>query len=67
MSLFTPIVQRVLGWNLNALIMRSQISPYPMRMWGLPPISQIVRGVLIWNGLKPHTHDGFQNLEKNFF
>jgi hypothetical protein len=66
MSLFTPIVQRVLGWNLNASIMRSQISLYPMRMWGLPLTSQIVRGVLIWNGLNPHTYNGFCSLEKNF-
>jgi len=33
---------------------------------GITPISQIVWGVLIWNGLKQHTHGGVHYLEKNF-
>jgi hypothetical protein len=33
---------------------------------GNTPTSQIVWGVLIWNGLKRHTHNGFPSFEKNF-
>jgi len=32
----------------------------------MTPTSQIVWGVLVWNGLKPHTHKGFYDWEKNF-
>jgi hypothetical protein len=34
--------------------------------WGDTPTSQIVWGVLVWNGLNRHTHKGFPNLGKNF-
>ena len=36
-------------------------------VWGLPPTSQFVQGVLIWNGLNPHTHDRGLCFRKNLF
>jgi hypothetical protein len=33
---------------------------------GIAPISQIVWGVLVWNGLTHYIYEGFLNFKKNF-